>query len=139
MAAPADAAAAATHPPAAPTVATTTAYRLMPAEELAAFRDSGSFKGSGIDLRDGFIHMSVAAAVRDTANLYFKGCANVMVVRVDLSALPASALRWDWVASRETHFPHLYGEPLPWSAVAATFGPLAVGEDGKFVLPAEIP
>lgn len=115
------------------------AYRLMLLSELDALKASGSFAGSGIDVRDGFIHMSPAESVRDSANLYFKGKEDAMLLRVDLAALPADKVKWDWAESRKAFFPHLYEVPLPWSAVASAFGPLAIGADGKFELPAEIP
>lgn len=117
----------------------TVAYRLMSASELDALKSTGSFAGSGIDIRDGFIHMSPAAAVRDTANLYFKGKDDVVLLQVNLAALPADKVKWDWVESRRTHFPHLYEVPLPWTAVSSTLGPLTIDADGKFELPAEIP
>jgi len=107
--------------------------------EWDAFQKDGAFPGSGIDLRDGFIHMSTAAAVRDTANLYFKAKPDVFLLRVDLSKVPQEHLKWDFVASRGVEFPHLYDVPLPLGAVGEAFGPLRIGADGKFELPAEIP
>lgn len=83
--------------------------------------------------------MSPAESVRDSANLYFKGKEDTVLLRVDLSTLPADKVKWDWAESRKAFFPHLYDIPLPWSAVSSAFGPLAIGADGKFELPAEIP
>jgi uncharacterized protein (DUF952 family) len=118
-----------------------TCYRLMSASELETFKSSGLFTGSPLDVKDGFIHMSTSVAVRDTANIYFKGCDDTMLVKVDLTKLPADAdLRWDWVEKRRVHFPHLYGKPLPYTAVSQVWGPLAKKEgSGAFELPDEIP
>lgn len=112
----------------------------MSAAEHEDFKASGAFTGSPLDVKDGFIHMSVAAAVRETVEIYFKGCRDTMLCKIDLATLKGEELRWDWVEKRKLHFPHLYGRPLPYSAVLQVWGPLETTEDtGKFKLPEEIP
>jgi uncharacterized protein (DUF952 family) len=75
---------------------------------------SGAFRGAGADLRDGFIHFSTAAQVRETAAKHFAGMADLMLIAVDADALDR-ALKWE--ASRGGNlFPHLYGA-LPLTAV----------------------
>ena len=74
----------------------------------------GAFRGATVDARDGFIHFSTAAQVRETAARHFAGMANLMLIAVDAVAL-GGVLKWE--ASRGGDlFPHLYG-PLPMAAV----------------------
>jgi uncharacterized protein (DUF952 family) len=92
---------------------------------------SGVFAGSGIDARDGFIHLSTAAQVRDTAAQHFAGATDLMLIAVDAEAL-AGALKWE--ASRGGDlFPHLYGA-LPLTAVIWA-KPLPMGANGRHVFP----
>ena len=41
-----------------------------------------------MDLADGFIHLSSAAQAQATADLYFKGKADTVLLTVDLALLP---------------------------------------------------
>ncbi len=77
-------------------------------------KSSGVFTGAGIDLTDGFIHLSTGAQARRTAQLYFNGQGNLVLVAVDGARL-GDALKYE--PSRDGDlFPHLYG-PLPLTAV----------------------
>jgi uncharacterized protein (DUF952 family) len=79
----------------------------------AAERD-GLYRGSEIDLRDGFIHFSTAAQLGETAAKHFAGQTDLMLVAVDGDVL-GPALKWE--RSRGGNlFPHLYAG-LPMSAV----------------------
>jgi uncharacterized protein (DUF952 family) len=70
------------------------------------------FAGSPVDIRDGFIHFSTAAQVRETASRHFRGVADLLLVAVDDDVVD---LRWE--PSRHGDlFPHLYG-PLALTAV----------------------
>jgi uncharacterized protein (DUF952 family) len=89
------------------------------------------FRGTAVDLRDGFIHFSTAAQVRETAALYFAGAEDLMLVAVDAGALDR-ALKWE-VSRGGDLFPHLYGE-LPLSAVLWV-KPLPLGRDRRHVFP----
>ena len=112
------------------------AYKLVTAEELALLRSAGSF-ASTLDQADGFIHMSPASVVRETARLYYAGNTGLFLLRVSLSLLP-SPVRWDFVASRGVAFPHLYGSELPLSAVVDVIH-VPLSASGDFELPSTIP
>jgi uncharacterized protein (DUF952 family) len=75
---------------------------------------AGVFAGSAVDGRDGFIHFSTAAQVRETAARHFAGQADLLIVAVDAAQL-GDALRWE-PSRGGALFPHLYG-PLPLDAV----------------------
>ena len=106
---------------------TTVAYKLVDGAEWAAARAAGAYDGSAVDRADGYIHMSTAAQVAETARRHYAGQSGLMLVTVDLMPL-GEGVRWE--ASRGgALFPHLYG-PLPVSA-AVEVRPLAVDAEAS--------
>ena len=88
-------------------------------------------RGAPVDLRDGFIHLSTADQVRETAAKHFAGAADLMLIAVDAAAVER-ALKWE-VSRDGDLFPHLYG-PLPVSAVLWVRS-LPLGSDRRHVFP----
>ena len=85
----------------------TDVYKLLPASEWAAAKAAGEFTGSGIDLADGYIHLSAADQAQETARLHFAGRDGLVLLRIEAEAL-GDALKWE--ASRGgALFPHLFG------------------------------
>jgi uncharacterized protein (DUF952 family) len=109
-------------------------YKLVDRAAWEAAEAAGSFTGSAVDLRDGFIHFSSPAQVAETAARHFAGQADLLLVAVDAGVLGA-ALRWEPSRGGDL-FPHLYG-PLPLEAVRSV-APLALDAIGRHVLPAEL-
>jgi uncharacterized protein (DUF952 family) len=104
-------------------------YKITTAEEWRNAEEAGEFKGSALDLKDGFIHFSAADQVRETARLHFAGQINLVLVEVTENAV-AAHLKWE--ASRGGQlFPHLYASlypnqinwvrQLPWDGVDHQF------------------
>ena len=89
-------------------------FKLVDRASWQASAASGVFGGSPVDARDGFIHFSTAAQVRETAARHFAGRADLLMVAVAAGAL-GDALRWEPSRGGDL-FPHLYG-PLPLAAV----------------------
>ena len=85
-----------------------TIFKICRTSEWADAQRSGTFAGSAIDLRDGYIHFSTAEQVVATAAMHFAGVDGLKLVAVDADALGAS-LRWE-PARGGALFPHLYGE-----------------------------
>ena len=109
----------------------TTIYKIC---ENALWREAeraGLFRGAPVDARDGFIHFSTAAQVRETAARHFAGAADLMLIAVEAAAL-GGALRWE-VSRGGDLFPHLYG-PLPLAAVLWA-KPLPLGGGRRHVFP----
>jgi uncharacterized protein (DUF952 family) len=92
---------------------------------------TGQFKGSDADRRDGFIHLSAAHQLAETARRHFSGQEGLVLIAVDARAL-SGALKWEASRGGEL-FPHVYG-PLPASAAIWT-QPLALGPDGAPLIP----
>ena len=48
---------------------------------------TGVFAGASVDFEDGFIHLSSAAQVKETARLYFAGQSDLLLIGVETAAL----------------------------------------------------
>jgi uncharacterized protein (DUF952 family) len=83
-------------------------YKICPASAWREAERQGVFRGSAVDLRDGFIHFSTASQVEETARKHFAGETGLFLIAVDADAL-GDALRWERSRNDEL-FPHLYGE-----------------------------
>ena len=116
-------------------MATAKIYKIVAADDWRKAQKSGVFSGSGVDLRDGFLHFSAAGQVRGTAERYFGGQDGLVLVAADAAAL-GEALKWE-VSRGGERFPHLYGT-LSMSAILWT-KPLLLGPDGRHRFPDEIP
>jgi uncharacterized protein (DUF952 family) len=83
-------------------------FKLFRAPEWQAFEAEGRSAGAPIDLRDGFVHLSTAAQVEETARLHFAGVEGLMLVALDEARLGPD-LRWEPSRGGDV-FPHLYRE-----------------------------
>jgi len=106
-------------------------YKICPASAWREAERLGVFRGSPVDLRDGFIHFSTASQVEETARKHFAGQIGLFLIAVDADAL-GDALRWERSRYDEL-FPHLYGPLGP--AEATSVRPLPLGPDGQHVFP----
>jgi uncharacterized protein (DUF952 family) len=84
-------------------------YKIVSRAEWDQAADKGVFEGAGIDLRDGYIHLSTAAQAGETARLHFAGRDDLVLVELDADAL-GPTLKWEPSRGGQL-FPHLY-EPL---------------------------
>jgi len=90
------------------------AYKLLGDDEWRKAEAEGVFLGSEVDRADGFIHLSTAGQLEETARRHFAGRSGLIRLTVDLATLGAAVV---WEPSRGgALFPHVYG-PLPTSAV----------------------
>jgi uncharacterized protein (DUF952 family) len=110
-------------------------YKICPEPLWRAAEEAGAFHGAEVDVAHGYIHLSAAGQVRETAARHFAGAADLFLVAVDAAALGAT-LRWE-PSRGGALFPHLYGV-LPLSAVRAVT-PLPLGADGRHLFPPDIP
>ena len=108
-----------------------TIYKICPVALWREAERAGKFRGSAIDLQDGFIHFSTAGQVVATAAKHFSGQGDLLLVHVDTSKL-GDRLKWE--ASRGgALFPHLYGD-LDLAAVTKV-DLLPLGADGRHSFP----
>jgi uncharacterized protein (DUF952 family) len=117
----------------------TTLYRILSESAWRAAQASGVFSGSEHDLRDGFIHLSAAHQVVETAARHYAGLGDLVLLDVaseELAQRRPSALCWERSRGGQL-FPHLYAD-LPLEAVRQA-RPLPVGGDGRHVFPELLP
>ncbi|MBV9753751.1 MAG: DUF952 domain-containing protein [Hyphomicrobiales bacterium] len=106
-------------------------FKICSAEEWRDAEREKIFRGSAVDLRDGFIHFSTQEQVAETAAKHFGGQSDLVLVAVETEAL-GDALRFE-PSRGGALFPHLYA-PLPISAVRFV-EPMPLGLDGTHRLP----
>jgi uncharacterized protein (DUF952 family) len=93
---------------------------------------AGVFRGSEVDLSDGFIHFSTAAQAVETAAKHFAGQNDLLLLHVDTAKL-GDGLKWE-PSRGGALFPHLYGD-LPLAAVTKVDSlPLGADNAHKFPL-----
>lgn len=108
-------------------------YKITDETTWRAAQAAGEFIGSELDIADGFIHLSTAQTVKETAALYYAGVDHLLLVAVDATKADAE-LKWE--ASRNGQlFPHLFGV-LPMKACVWA-EPMPLGDDGTHVFPAK--
>ena len=108
-----------------------TIYKILPAALWTEAVTTGSFRGSPLDVADGFIHFSTAKQVRETAAKHFAGVHDLVLVAVDADVL-GTALEWE-PSRGGALFPHLYA-PLA-VKLASWVKPLPIGADGAHAFP----
>lgn len=109
-------------------------YKIVAREEWLAAVATGLYLGSSDDVRDGFIHLSASHQVRGTAEKYFQGQTDLLLVSVDGARL-GEALKWEPSRGGDL-FPHVYG-PLPTSA-AVSYVDLPLNAEGLPILPVDL-
>lgn len=104
-------------------------FKVLDGDIWTTAQRDGRFAGAGIDLADGYIHLSDASQVEETAQKYFAGKTDLVLVAFDADLLLPAPV---WEASRGgALFPHVYGvidpasaiwtKPLPWNGRAHDF------------------
>lgn len=81
-------------------------YKIFRRPEWDHLKAAGETRGAPIDLADGYIHLSTAAQVAETAARHFADQSDLVLVAVEVEALGAD-LRWE-PSRGGALFPHLY-------------------------------
>lgn len=115
-------------------------YRLVTRAEWADAEAKGEYAGAKLDADTGYIHLSAASQVLPTANRFFAGRDDLLVVSYGVRALERLGdLRWEPVEhANNARFPHLYGAKLP-TAGAGFQGVTPLERDGDAFKPLELP
>jgi uncharacterized protein (DUF952 family) len=108
-----------------------TIYKICSASAWREAERQGVYRGSEVDLSDGFIHFSTAQQVESTARKHFAGQNALFLIAIEADAL-GDRLRWE-PAREGALFPHLYGE-LDIAAVTAVFE-MPLRADGSHKIP----
>lgn len=88
---------------------------------------SSSMPRAPVDVSDGYVHLSAAGQVAETAAKHFAGQTDLLLLDVDEAKLAPGTLRWE-PSRGGALFPHVYGEvpvaavvrerALPWNGEA---------------------
>jgi uncharacterized protein (DUF952 family) len=113
----------------------TTIYKICTASEWREAEQAGAYRGSTVDLKDGFIHFSTAEQAVETAAKWFAGQHDLVLVAVDADAL-GDRLKWE-PSRGGALFPHFYGE-LPLAAVRRRDA-LPLADNGRHRFPEDLP
>ena len=105
-------------------------YKILDRARFEQRDQEGRLPPAPIDLKDGFVHLSDAAQVRETARLHF-GAVTAELVLVALRAEALPGLRFEPSRGGQL-FPHVYGD-VPLAAIA--FHHPLPRVDGAFVFP----
>jgi uncharacterized protein (DUF952 family) len=108
-----------------------TIYKICTASEWREAERAGVYRGSAVDLKDGFIHFSTAEQAAETAQKHFAGQRDLVLVSVDAAAL-GDRLRYE-PSRGGALFPHLYAE-LALGAVTKV-EPLPLLPNGRHAFP----
>jgi uncharacterized protein (DUF952 family) len=100
--------------------------------EWAAAKDLGAYRGNTLD-SEGFIHCSTLAQLVGSANRFFHGQPDLVILVIDVG-LVQPAIKYEGDA--DNLFPHIYGA-LNIEAVVRSID-LEAGADGVFGLPSEL-
>lgn len=108
-------------------------FHILDRPAWEAFRRSGQYAPESLNL-EGFIHCSLAEQVAETANRFYAGRDNLVLLEIDPAGL-GNALIFEPAADHPGDFPHIY-QPLklPSVVTAHDFSP---GKGGRFHWPAE--
>ena len=109
----------------------TVIYKICPTMLWREAERLEHFHGSEVDLRDGFIHFSSAAQVKETAAKHFGGHRDLVLLHVGAASL-GDRLKWE-PSRGGALFPHLYGNLDP--AVVIKVDALPLGPDGCHTFP----
>ena len=104
-------------------------YKILSADQWRAAQARGVFEGSAVDLKDGFIHLSTAQQMRETAARHFAGPDGLVLVGFREEDL--RDLKWEPSRGGDL-FPHVYG--VIDTALAASQYPLPL-ENGAHRFP----
>jgi uncharacterized protein (DUF952 family) len=109
-------------------------FKLLTPAEMSAYHLAQEVPLSPADARDGYVHLSTAVQVGETAARHFADAQALWLLAVETDRL-GEGLRWEEARNGE-RFPHYYGRltapQIAWSR------PLARETDGRFRFPEEI-
>lgn len=110
-------------------------YKILTAARWADAAALGRVPEAPVDVQDGFLHLSSASQVRETARRHFAGQPELVLVTLDPARFAPGTLRWE-PSRGGALFPHVYGA-VPLDAVARV-DPLRPAVDG-FAFPPHVP
>lgn len=94
-------------------------YKILTPCEWTDFQKSGSFKGSPLDQKDGFIHAALESQYSKIMEKFFKGVRPIVLIKIDATRLPQARIKIEANKPGGDTFPHIYGT-IPLEAVVSS-------------------
>jgi uncharacterized protein (DUF952 family) len=107
-------------------------FHITQRSQWAAAKNLGSYRGDTL-ATEGFIHCSTIEQLVGSANRFFVGQQNLVILEIDESLIQP-VVKYEGAA--DNLFPHIYGE-LNMEAVVRAID-YEAGADGVFTLPTEL-
>ena len=82
-------------------------YRLCEKKDWDDALALGVYRGTELDVQDGYIHLSTAEQLIETAKIYFFGAKHLLLLHINPNNL-GDELRWEKSRNGQI-FPHFYG------------------------------
>ena len=105
-------------------------YKILTLDQWESFQTEFSFKGSPVDLSDGYIHMSCVSELKETMDKWYADQEEVALLKVEASVIEAD-LKYE-VSRGGAEFPHLFAA-MPIEAVKHVW--LVSPDAGVYTLP----
>ena len=113
-------------------------YKIFQLPAWTTFEQTGRYKGSPVDISDGFIHLSCAHQMQGTLDKHYTDAKDLIVGQIDAAKL-GEALKYEPSRGGED-FPHLYDD-LSMDAVSQHW-PWSPDSSGRYavcdILPGEL-
>lgn len=106
-------------------------FHILPADDWETAKENGAYSPASLET-EGFIHCSTRGQVIRSANIFFKGQSNLLILWIDAEKIQPE-IRYEDLLGEGTLFPHIYGL-LNLDAVVH-ISHLKSGEDGGFTFP----
>ena len=112
-------------------------YRIADLTDWQTAQQTGFFVSPDL-AAEGFIHASELYQVLATANRYYAGRADIVLLELDESELWVAAVpvKREYAEARNDYFPHIFA-PIPLDAVVRALS-FKTGSDGQHELPPEL-
>ena len=108
-------------------------YKICTKSEWSKAKQNNIFKGTALDLKDGYIHFSDKDQVKQTLNKFYVNQTNLIILKVDAQKL--ESLTWEQ-STDGNMFPHLYSD-LNLDFVIKEYA-VNLKDNGKHDLPDEL-
>lgn len=112
-------------------------YRIADLTDWEAAQQSGFFASPDL-VAEGFIHASELYQVEATANRYYAGRTDIVLLELDESELWVATVpvKREYAEARNDYFPHIFA-PIPLAAVVRVL-PFQTNSEGQHTLPPEL-
>lgn len=108
-------------------------YKVLTQDQWTDFQADKIFRGSPVDVTDGYIHLSCKPELKATLDKWYADQAQVVLLQID-SKVIEGALKYE-VSRGGVEFPHLFTD-LPMSAVGQVW--VASSDSSGYTLPTDL-